>query len=56
MSPKLKGALKAAIVSTAFRKVLVAAIVAGGTYAGLTLEPQLADALGNVVIAIASAL
>ena len=55
MSTTFKGALKSAIASAAFRKVLITALIAGGTAAGLKLDPHLADALGNLVIIVASA-
>ncbi|WP_296218883.1 hypothetical protein [uncultured Sphingomonas sp.] len=56
MSPIVKSALKSAIASAAFRKVLITALIAGGTAVGVSLDPHLADALGNLVIIIASAL
>lgn len=52
----LKKAAKIVVASAAFRKIAVAAIIAAATAAGLSLDPQLADALGQAVIIAAGAL
>lgn len=56
MSPKIKRALRSAIASSAFRRIFIAGLLAAATAIGVSLDPEIVEAIGDVTVILGCAL